>query len=53
MKTPADPAPARTGIVTLTMNPALDITTSVGVVRPTQQYRFVLPGPQLTDWVIA
>jgi 6-phosphofructokinase 2 len=39
MKTPVDPAASRTGIVTLTMNPALDITTSVGVVRPTDKLR--------------
>ncbi len=39
MKTPVDPAASRTGIVTLTMNPALDITTSIGVVRPTDKLR--------------
>jgi 1-phosphofructokinase family hexose kinase len=39
MNNPADPAASRTGIVTLTMNPALDITTSVGVVRPTDKLR--------------
>jgi len=39
MKNPADPVAGRTGIVTLTMNPALDITTSVGVVRQTDKLR--------------
>ncbi|VBA40422.1 Putative ATP-dependent 6-phosphofructokinase isozyme 2 [Mycobacterium attenuatum] len=45
MKKPAQPAqpaePPVTGprIVTLTMNPALDITTSVDVVRPTEKLR--------------
>ena len=39
MQTPPDPAARRTGIVTLTMNPALDITTNVGVVRPTDKLR--------------
>ncbi|OBH92327.1 1-phosphofructokinase family hexose kinase [Mycobacterium sp. E2733] len=38
METPSDPV-RRTRIVTLTMNPALDITTSVGVVRPTDKLR--------------
>ncbi len=33
------PAAGRPGIVTLTMNPALDITTSVDVVRPSQKLR--------------
>lgn len=33
------PAASRPRIVTLTMNPALDITTSVDVVRPTQKLR--------------
>jgi|SRR5271166_5353457 len=36
MQTPAEPAPRRAQIVTLTMNPALDITTSIGIVRPTE-----------------
>jgi 6-phosphofructokinase 2 len=39
MKAPADVAADRPQIVTLTMNPALDITTSVGVVRPTDKLR--------------
>jgi len=39
MTMPADPAATRPRIVTLTMNPALDITTSVGVVRPTDKLR--------------
>lgn len=39
MKMPADGPLDRTRIVTLTMNPALDITTSVGVVRPTDKLR--------------
>jgi 1-phosphofructokinase family hexose kinase len=39
METPAESAPSRAQIVTLTMNPALDITTSVGVVRPTDKLR--------------
>ena len=39
MKMPADPAASRPRIVTLTMNPALDITTSVEVVRPTDKLR--------------
>ncbi|MCV7103416.1 1-phosphofructokinase family hexose kinase [Mycobacterium palustre] len=34
MEIPARPARSRAQIVTLTMNPALDITTSVGTVRP-------------------
>ncbi|OBF93510.1 phosphofructokinase [Mycobacterium sp. 852014-52450_SCH5900713] len=38
MEMPSDPV-RRTRIVTLTMNPALDITTSVGVVRPTDKLR--------------
>ncbi|ORW70920.1 phosphofructokinase [Mycobacterium saskatchewanense] len=37
MQTPA--IPGRSQIVTLTMNPALDITTSVEVVRPTDKLR--------------
>jgi 6-phosphofructokinase 2 len=39
MPTPADPPVGRAQIVTLTMNPALDITTSVDVVRPTDKLR--------------
>ena len=39
METPAEPVAGRAQIVTLTMNPALDITTSVGVVRPTDKLR--------------
>jgi 6-phosphofructokinase 2 len=39
MEAPAQPASSRTQIVTLTMNPALDITTSVDVVRPTDKLR--------------
>jgi 6-phosphofructokinase 2 len=39
MQTPAEPPASRTQIVTLTMNPALDITTSVGTVRPTEKLR--------------
>jgi 6-phosphofructokinase 2 len=39
MEMPADPAPSRAQIVTLTMNPALDITTSVDTVRPTEKLR--------------
>ncbi|OCB47945.1 phosphofructokinase [Mycobacterium malmoense] len=39
MEIPAEPSPSPTRIVTLTMNPALDITTSVGVVRPTDKLR--------------
>jgi 6-phosphofructokinase 2 len=36
MEAPAEPAARRAQIVTLTMNPALDITTSVDTVRPTE-----------------
>ncbi|MDC8982426.1 1-phosphofructokinase family hexose kinase [Mycobacterium marinum] len=39
MTSPADPAVRGPQIVTLTMNPALDITTCVGVVRPTEKLR--------------
>lgn len=39
MNMPADPAAGRPRIVTLTMNPALDITTSVEAVRPTDKLR--------------
>jgi 6-phosphofructokinase 2 len=39
MQTPAEPTASRMQIVTLTMNPALDITTSVGTVRPTEKLR--------------
>jgi 6-phosphofructokinase 2 len=39
MTMPADPAASRPRIVTLTMNPALDITTNVDVVRPTRKLR--------------
>ncbi len=39
METSAEWGTARAQIVTLTMNPALDITTSVGVVRPTDKLR--------------
>jgi 6-phosphofructokinase 2 len=39
METPAKLVAGRTRIVTLTMNPALDITTSVGVVRATDKLR--------------
>ena len=39
MQTPALPPASRPQIVTLTMNPALDITTSVDVVRPTDKLR--------------
>jgi 6-phosphofructokinase 2 len=39
MEAPAESAPSRVQIVTLTMNPALDITTSVDVVRPTDKLR--------------
>lgn len=43
MKTPADPAACHPRIVTLTMNPALDITTSVDLVRPTSKLRCATP----------
>jgi 6-phosphofructokinase 2 len=39
MTMPPDAAARRPGIVTLTMNPALDITTSVDVVQPTRKLR--------------
>ncbi|BBX73069.1 1-phosphofructokinase family hexose kinase [Mycobacterium shinjukuense] len=39
MTTTADPATRRPRIVTLTMNPALDVTTSVDTVRPTEKLR--------------
>ncbi len=39
MQTPAQPPASRPQIVTLTMNPALDVTTSVDVVRPTEKLR--------------
>ena len=39
MPTPAQPPAGRPQIVTLTMNPALDITTSVDIVRPTEKLR--------------
>lgn len=39
MSTPTAPNGNRTTIVTLTMNPALDITTSVDRVRPTDKLR--------------
>ncbi|MGZ4511154.1 MAG: 1-phosphofructokinase family hexose kinase [Mycobacterium sp.] len=39
METPAEWGTGGVQIVTLTMNPALDITTSVGVVRPTDKLR--------------
>ncbi len=39
MEAPADSAQGRAQIVTLTMNPALDITTSVDTVRHTEKLR--------------
>jgi 6-phosphofructokinase 2 len=39
MRTPTSPNGIRATIVTLTMNPALDITTSVDRVRPTDKLR--------------
>jgi 6-phosphofructokinase 2 len=39
MDVPAESAPRRVQLVTLTMNPALDITTSIDVVRPTDKMR--------------
>ncbi|SOX54377.1 phosphofructokinase [Mycobacterium ahvazicum] len=39
MDAPIASVPSRAQIVTLTMNPALDITTSVDVVRPTEKLR--------------
>ncbi|WP_407686862.1 1-phosphofructokinase family hexose kinase [Mycobacterium sp. HUMS_1102779] len=43
MEPPAGPAPGRAQIVTLTMNPALDITTGVDAVRPTDKLRCDTP----------
>ncbi|BBY20270.1 1-phosphofructokinase family hexose kinase [Mycobacterium stomatepiae] len=43
MDAPDTPAPGRPQIVTLTMNPALDITTSVDVVRATEKLRCETP----------
>lgn len=43
MNTPATPSVAGHRIVTLTMNPALDITTATGVVRPTDKLRCSTP----------
>lgn len=39
MEAPAEPASRPAQIVTLTMNPAVDVTTSVDVVRPTDKLR--------------
>jgi 6-phosphofructokinase 2 len=39
MEAPAELAHRRARIVTLTMNPVLDITTSVDTVRPTEKLR--------------
>lgn len=39
MDVPAESAPRRVQLVTLTMNPALDITTSIDVVRPSAKMR--------------
>jgi 6-phosphofructokinase 2 len=39
MEASAEPDPSRAQIVTLTMNPVLDITTSVDTVRPTDKLR--------------
>jgi len=39
MDVPAESAPRRVQLATLTMNPALDITTSIDVVRPTDKMR--------------
>ncbi|MEB3981540.1 1-phosphofructokinase family hexose kinase [Mycobacterium sp. 663a-19] len=39
METPAEPVSRPAQIVTLTMNPALDVTTSVDAVRPTDKLR--------------
>jgi 6-phosphofructokinase 2 len=39
METPLERVESRTRIVTLTMNPALDITTTVGIVCPTEKMR--------------
>ena len=43
MRMHAQPPTGRAQIVTLTMNPALDVTTSVDVVRPTEKLRCALP----------
>lgn len=43
METPAESHAGRAQIVTLTMNPALDITTGVDVVRPTDKLRCDTP----------
>ncbi len=43
METPATRPASGPRIVTLTMNPALDITTSVDVVRPTDKLRCEIP----------
>jgi len=43
MEAPAGPEPGRAQIVTLTMNPALDITTGVDAVRPTDKLRCDTP----------
>ncbi len=43
METPAQSGASRAQIVTLTMNPALDITTSVDNVRPTDKLRCEIP----------
>ncbi|BAX92950.1 1-phosphofructokinase family hexose kinase [Mycobacterium shigaense] len=43
MQPPAGPGDSRAQIVTLTMNPALDITTSVDVVRTTDKLRCGTP----------
>lgn len=39
MQSPVQPLARRAQIVTLTMNPALDVTTSVDVMRPTDKLR--------------
>ncbi|ASL15159.1 1-phosphofructokinase family hexose kinase [Mycobacterium intracellulare] len=39
MNVPAESVPGRVQLVTLTMNPALDITTSIDLVRPTDKMR--------------
>ncbi|MEY8017627.1 1-phosphofructokinase family hexose kinase [Mycobacterium servetii] len=43
MEPPDGPTPGRAQIVTLTMNPALDITTGVDAVRPTDKLRCDTP----------
>ncbi|OBG36402.1 phosphofructokinase [Mycobacterium alsense] len=43
MRTPASPPGSGPQIVTLTMNPALDVTTSVELVRPTSKLRCAAP----------